>query len=628
MADQTANFAIQLEDQTSGAAASAAGALKRLGDQIAADKRALSQMQQAMKNLQGGTVVNVQQFRQLQQQIQAKKSALAEAQSSFIALGGTFTKTGVASRSFESRLAELARQSSVLPGPLNGLITRFHALSVAVGGGGIALGILAIVAALSALVVGTTAAIAALAHYGVAQADARRSELLRIEGLTKVRNWYGLAAGNAVEMQQAIDRVSASSALGRDRIAQYSDQLYRMGLRGENLSAALEGVAIKASTQGEAQADMFAQWAAGAALTGGSVRRLADDVKARLGGIAEKQMLSLTVQAEKLREANAALFSGLNIEPFLKARKAVNDLFSQSTASGRALKQLLTLIVQPLVNAATAAMPIIKRFFQGMILAALDVAIAVLEARAAFRRTFGGNDITKGIDLGTVALYAGSIAAAALGTALAIAAGAAAVFAVPFVLAVKKILEVINTGWLLYQQWQQIDWEGLGTSIWQGIVGGLKAGAQWVVDAVTNIGASASAAFKNALGIHSPSKLFANLGAAIPAGITVGVEQGAPAARRAVAGIVPPPDASTARGAVSDPTAGAPRISQPVAPVSRAPSTQAAKAAAGTTVTINELHVHAKSDKPRDLALDVKRILEDVLEGVAIQSGAPIAGAA
>lgn len=628
MADQSADFRIGLTDDVSGPAATAAGALERLRSQLDADKRALTQMQAAMKNLKGGTVVYADQVRKLQEDIAGKKSAIAEAQSSFIALGGTFTKTGASGRSFEARLAALAKQSAVLPGPLNGLITRFHALSVAVGGGGIALGILAIVAALSALVIGTTAAIAALARYGVAQADARRTELLRIEGLTKVRNWYGLAAGNAVEMQQAIDKVSASSALGRDQIAQYSDQLYRMGLRGQNLSDALEGVAIKASTQGEAQANMFAQWAAGAALTGGSVRRLADDVKARLGGIAEKQMLSLTVQAEKLREANAALFSGLNIEPFLKARKAVNDLFSQSTAGGRALKQLLTLVIQPLVNAATDALPLIKHFFQGMILGGQRLVIAFLEVRNAFKRAFGGNDITKGIDLGIVALNAGKVAAAALATALIVAGAAAVTFAAPFLLAVTALWSVINTGRLLYQLWKEIDWTDLGRSIWQGIVGGLKAGTQWVIDAITTIGQSASAAFKAALGIHSPSKLFANLGAAIPAGITVGVEQGTPAARRAVAGVVVPPNVATAHAAVRDPSAGAPRISEPAAPAARAPSDKAAKASAGTTVTINELHVHAKSDKPRDLALDVKRALEDVLEGALIQSGAPIAGAA
>jgi hypothetical protein len=655
MADQTATFAIELEDKVSGPTASAAGALKRLGDQISADKRALSQMQQAMKNLQGGSVVNIKQFQQLQQQIVAKKGAIAQAQSSFLSLGGTFNKTSGSGAGLQAKLAALAKQAQVMPGPLGGLIARFSSLAGAVGSGLIAAGIVAIVAALALLVVATAAAVNALARYGVAQADARRSELLRLEGLTKIRYWYATVAGNAAQMQGAIDKVSASTALGRDKVAAYSEQLYRMGLRGENLSAALEGVAIKASVQGEEQATMFAGWAAGAALTGRSVRKLADDVKSRLGGIAEKQMLSLTVQTVKQQEAFAALFSGLNIEPFLKAKKIINDLFSQSTASGRALKQLLTLLVQPLVNAVTAAAPVVKRFFQGLILGALDIAITILEVRAAFRRTFGGGEATKGIDLTTAAITAGKVAVGLFATGLAVAAVAAVglgvqlvtwlvpamwglvasagalaleglVIAAPFLLAAAAIFAVINTGRLLYQLWKEIDWTDLGRSIWQGIVGGLKSGAQWVVDAVTNIGKAASAAFKNALGIASPSKAFQNLGAAIPAGVTLGVEQGTPAARRAVRGIVHAPTVSTARAAVPDSSGGAPRVagSATAAPSTTTPG--AAKAAAGGSVTINQLHVHATSDKPRELALDIKRELEAILEGVAIQLGAPIAG--
>lgn len=613
MADQTATFAIELEDKASGAATSAAQGLKRLRDQIDADKRALSQMQAAMKNLQGGTVVNIKQFKQLQEQISAKKAAVAQAQSSFLSLGGTFNKTGGSSSSFQARLAALSKQSAAMPGPLGGLIARFQSLAAVVGGGVMAAGILAIVAALALLVVGTVAAVNALARYGVAQADAARSELLRIEGLTKIRNWYGLAAGNAGQMQASIDKVSASSALGRDKVAAYSEQLYRMGLRGDNLSAALEGVAIKASVQGEAQANMFANWAAGAALTGGSVRKLADDVKARLGGIAERQMLSLTVQTQKQQEAFAALFTGLNIEPFLKAKKAINDMFSQSTASGRALKQLLTVLIQPLVDAVTAALPIVKRFFQGLILGGQRIVIAILEVRAAFRRTFGGGgDWLKGIDLAKAALYAGATLAVVLASALSYIAIAALGISAPFLLAAAAIWAVINTASLLYQLWKEIDWTDLGRSIWQGIVGGLKSGAQWVVDAVTSIGHAASAAFKNALGIHSPSKTFQHLGAAIPAGVTAGVEQGTPAARRAVSGMVPAPGV---------------RVSEPTAPTPRTTPPGSAKSAAGGSVTINQLHVHAKSDKPRELALDIKRELEAILEGVAIQLGAPIAGA-
>ena len=640
MADQTATVAIELEDQVSGAAESAAGALKRLRDQIDADKRALSQMQGALRNLKDGALVDTKAFKQLQDQITAKKSAIAQAQQSFISLGGTFTKSSGSSRGLQAKLAELAKQASIMPGPLGSLATAFQRFSAMVGGGGIAVGIIAITAALTALTVASVTATAALARYGVAQADARRSELLRIEGLTKVRNWYGLAAGNANEMQQAIDRVSASSALGRDQIAAYSDQLYRMGLRGENLSAALEGVAIKASTQGEAQANMFAEWAAGAALTGQSVRRLADDVKTRLGGIAAKQMLSLTVQAQKQHEAFAALFTGLNIEPFLKAKKSINDLFSQSTASGRALKQLLTLLVQPLVDAATSAAPLIKRFFQGMILGAQGLVIAFLRARRAFLQTFDLQGF-KGIDLATAAIYVGVAAVAALATGLIIAAGALTVFAAPFLLAATAIWSVINTGRLLYQLWKEIDWTDLGRSIWQGIVSGLKGGAAWVVDAVTSIGEAASGAFKAALGIHSPSKAFAELGAAIPAGVTVGVQAGTPAARQAVDAMIKPPTVAklslvsaapvAPRAAVaSDPISRAPRVdpaATSTAPVAPPPRGQR-PGASSANVTINELHVHATSDRPHELARDIKREIETVLEGALLQMGGRTAGAA
>jgi len=639
MADQNATFALELEDEMSGAADTAAGALKRLRDQIDGDKRALTQMQAAMRNLQGGTVVNIKQFRQLQEQITAKKSAIAQAQSSFLALGGTFAKTSGSSRGLNAKLAELAKQAAIMPGPIGGLAASFQKFSTLVGGGAAAAGILAVVAALAALTAGSVAAISALTRYGVTQADARRSELLRIEGLTKVGNWYGLAAGNAVEMQQAIDQVAASSALGRDKIAAYSDELYRMGLRGKNLSDALEGVAIKSSTQGEAQASMFAQWAAGAALTGRSVRALADDVKARLGGIAQRQMLSLTVQAQKLQEANAALFSGLDIEPFLKAKKTINDLFGQSTASGRALKQLLTLLVQPLVNAATAAAPIVKRFFQGMILGAQNLVIRFLEARRAFMRAFDLKGF-KGLDLATAALYAGGVAVAALATGLIIAGGALVVFAAPFLLAAAAIWSVINTGRLLYQLWQEIDWTDLGRSIWQGIVNGLKGGAQWVIDAVSGIGTAAATAFKKALGIASPSKAFAELGAAIPAGVAVGVKAGTPTAQLAVDAMIKRPPASplaaVAAPALPPPpaatdsiTAGAPRL----APTPAAPAAPAAAArtprggSSGNSVTINQLHVHATSDRPRELATDIKRELETILEGLAFQTGAPVAGA-
>jgi hypothetical protein len=658
VADQTAEFAIELEDKTSGAAASAAQALGKLKSQIEGDTRALGAMQKAMKNLQGGTVVNVQQFKALQQQIEAKKASIASAQGKFLSLGGTFAQTGTKASAFEARLAALSKQASIMPGPLGGLLSKFQGLSAAVGGGAMALGILAVVAALALLVAGTAAAVTALTQYGIVQADARRSELLRLEGLTKLRNYWGIAAGNANEMQSSIDKVAASSALGRDKIAQYSDELYRMGLRGNNLEAALEGVAIKASAQGDAQAHAFGQWAAGAALTGRSVRALSDDVKARLGGVAAKQMLSLTVQAEKQKEAFAALFSDLKIEPLLKAKKEINDLFGQSTASGRALKQLLTLLVQPLIDGLTAAAPIAKRFFQGLILGAQSIVIGILLVRASIRKTFGSSETKSSIDYMGLALKAGKVAAYVFGVGLSIAAVAVVglatkliallipaiwslvtataafvveglIIAAPFLLATAAVWGMIKIVRLLYVVWKEIDWSDLGRSIWQGLVNGLNSGARWVVEAVSSLGEAASNAFKKALGISSPAKVFVEHGNQIPAGIQVGVTKGTPAARAAVRGMLQSPELN-ASAAANDPTAFSPVIEPASGPSSSAPDSkgQGKGARGGGTVTITTLNVHVASDKPRDIALDIKRELETILEGVAIQLGAPVGGAA
>jgi hypothetical protein len=634
--DAQASFAINLADNTSGAAASAAKALETLRGQIDGDTKALAAMQRAMKNLQGGTVVNVKQFKELQAGILSKKSAIAEAQSSFLSLGGSFAKTGGASRGLETRFAAMIRQAHGLPGPLGGLVSKFEALKIAVGGGAIALGLVAIAAGLVLLVGATAAAVASLYRYGVAQADAGRSELLRLEGLTKLRNYWGVAAGNATQMQDAIDQVSASSALGRDKIAAYSDQLYKMNLRGENLTAALEGMAIKASVQGDAQASMFGQWAAGANMTGQSVRRLAGDVKARLGGIASAQMLSLTVQSEKLHESFNALFNDLKIEPFLKTQAQVKGLLSQNLNSGKAVKQILTTMLQPLVNAATAAQPYLRRFFNGIIIGALHIEIALLQVRNWFRKAFNSPDVFKDMDTTKIALYAGEAAAFLLAGGLAAASMAAVglglklatylvpalwrvvaataeiaisglVIAAPFLLAAAAILAVVNTGRLLYLLWKEIDWTGLGTSIWKGIVGGLKSGATYVLDAVKSLGSSAWAAFKNKLGIASPSKAFARLGLAIPMGVGAGIAAGTPHVQQALGRMV------------------APQLRMPSMPPEGRGAGAARAQAAGPSIEIGEIHIHAASSEPRQMALDFKAELGRVLERVAIQMGSSAA---
>jgi hypothetical protein len=425
--------------------------------------------------------------------------------------------------------------------------------------------------------------------------------------------YFGLTAGKASDLQGAIDRVSASSAIGRDKIAGYTDQLYKMGLRGSNLEKVLEGVAIKASTQGEAQAQVFAQWGAGYALTGRSVDGLVDRVKNRLGGIARKQMEDTTVQALKQKEAFDAMFRDIHVDEYLHAAAQVNALLSQSTASGRALKSLLERIVQPLVDAATRAQPIMKRFFQGLIISALLVEIAYLKIRNAWWRTFGKPD-TKGIDLTTAALWAGVAAGGALVVVLGLLAAVVASLAIPFAATLALIAAPFVGAWFAIKTLVSLitdtDWSGLASSIWQGLVKGLSSGLTAIATVADDLASSVSRAFTQALGIQSPSKVFMAYGLAIPQGVKLGVEQGTPDAQASVAGMVSLPN--------PPPTAAAPGAAAPAA--GGASTTNASRS---MSVTIQNLTVQASGPGAQAQAFDVKRALEQVLEGIAIQSGVP-----
>jgi hypothetical protein len=611
-ADESASFSINLEDGTSGPAGTAANALENLRSKIKSEETALGQLQKAWKNLQGANVVNVAQARALRSAIDQKKNSIAKAQSAVLSLGGGLTQVTSKGKGASSIFEQLRKNASTVPGPLNAVVGKLEGISSAIGGGVLALGIVAVAAAMIALTAAAVKATVSLIEYGIGQADARRSELLRLEGLTKLRSYYGFAAGNANEMQTAVDKVSGSTAIGRGKLLEYTNQLYKMGLRGTNLTQTLEGMAIKASVQGEAQAKMFAGMAAGAALSGKSVKKLADDVKARLGGIAERQMLSLSVQTEKLHENFDMLFSGLHIEGLLTGLAQVNKLLSQNTATGRALKTLAEVMFKPIISMAEAAGPIVKRFFQGMVIGALVLGIAFLKVRNAIRDSLGGSDLFKGLDASKLAMNAGIFVAVALATAFGMLAAAIALAAAPFLMFAGLVYSLYRIGSFLVNTWKGIKWSELGSSIVDGIISGLKSGASYLVNAVKNLGGIAWSAFKDKLGIHSPSKVFANLGQQIPRGVQVGVQAGTPALSRSVARVVQVP--------------AAPRM--PVdsvdSPVQSTPDQQQSKAP--VTITIGDVNIQSSAADAKSIAVDIRSELEKILEGLVVQMGAKVPG--
>jgi len=645
MATETAVFSVELKDGASGPALQAAQALGTLKDKLQQDARELREMQTALSRLRQGTTVNAAAVKELTERISAKKTELASAQARFMELGGTFGEVahgaGVAS-------ADMGRMLGIASG-MGGPVGRLAGMVASLGGllsAGLAVGAIAAAAAVAALSVALVSGYVALAKYALGAAGARREELLHLEALTKIRSWYGLAAGKASDLQRAIDDVSGSSALGRGDVAKYAEELYRMGLRGKNLATALDATAIKASTQGERWASLFMQQAAGANMLGQSVDKLAARVKNQLGGIAKQQALAFDVQVRKLRENVARIFEGVKIGKFLEALNDVLKLFSQNEAIGRGLRTIVETMFLPLESFFSGNVALVaKRFFQGLVLGALMLTLTALDMRDALRATFGDSQLLAGLDVATIALYAGFTVAALFAAGLGLIALAAVSVAVSLLPLAVLIGGIVAAGFALgvalsnladlwgrvRDSFSDVDWAqaaitaflaattgiagGLATlntnlsqfiadmgtiginaaeALVAGLVRALRGGASLVKSTVVGLGDAVKGAFRSALGIASPSRVFMGYGRQIGAGVSIGIGSSRHDVEAATAALAPAPPPG-GRG-------GAPR-------------------GGDRRVEIGELHIHTKATDARGIAASIRDALAAELEGVAVELG-------
>lgn len=604
----TATFGLDLRDGMTPAARNAADALEQLQARITGTQKELNSIYAAQRRLRQGGLGQSAAFRELDDRASVLRKSLGSMQAQFVALGGSFRSSAVpqATGGFNDLLASATR----IPGPLGAIAGRFASLGAA-GPVGLAIAAaVAVAAAYVAVAAALVTATAALLKYAVAQAGARRSELLRLQGLTTIRRWHGIAAGSATELQQSIDRVSRTSAIGRDQLVGYAESLYRAGLRGQTLEEALRGVSTVAAVQGDQMAERWKGMAIAAARTGGSVRRMAEDVDRRLGPIARRMAISWDRQMERLNESVSELFSGLEIEGLLEAADGLTSLFSQSTASGRALRQIMTSLLQPLINFIAARGPAIERFFKGIVIAALILAIAIVRVKNRIEDAFGGTslggffDFLDAAELGQMVVYGLALAFGALLVAMLPVAIVAGLIVAPFVLGAlaaiwlgKKIREL--TDWL-----GTLDWSEIASNLIDGLVNGIRSGGQFVVDAVRELGQSATDALTSALGIASPSRVFAALGRQVPRGFARGVDDEAGVAEGSVADLI------------SVPEGGA--LARAAAAGSGAPGAHV------SVVIEGGIHVQVASadEVPAGIGERIREAIAAALEGAVVEMGA------
>lgn len=525
MADNTATFAIELETKGNAGAEELASSLQDLQGKIKADTAALREMQAALKSLQGGASVDVAAFKQLRDGIKAKQASIAQANSDFIKLGGTFGKTASGAAAAEGDIGGLLGAIKSGGGPMGGMLEKVQSLSGAIGKIGLGKAVaVAALAAMAVAVVAVTAAliagVVALTQYALGVADAARSQ----------RMLLGAAVGGAAGLAgvtKTIDSLSAQLPSTRAELEALAKKLADTGLKGKALDDALRKAAF-------------------------------DDAKKKFGDI-KGAMISLPVQMAKVKENLARLFGDIKIEPFLKALASVLSLFDQSTSSGRALKQMAESMLNPIFSALAALEPLAKGFFKGLIIGALLITIAFLKVKNALKDAFGDMG---GIDLMKVGVYAGVAAIMLLVAAFVIVgaaiAAAVSLFVLPFAVIAAAIYGLVAGFMAAYDAIAGINFGELGSSIVQGIVDGITAGVGWVVDAMKSMASSAIGAFKGALGISSPSKAMrVQGGRPVGQGLVQGVKDTQPQVDAAMDRLVTPPSASAQAAAGAGSVAGA-----------------------------------------------------------------------
>lgn len=361
-------------------------------------------------------------------------------------------------------------------------------------------------------------------------------------------------------------------------------------------------------------------------------------------------MERLNKATEKAKDNFAKLFSGVHVDKFVAGMEKVLSLFSESTNEANALKTMISALLNPLFDQSGPAASAVVAMFRGMILGALQMTIAAVKLRNALRDVIPGGFLDD-IDSTSTAFKAGEIAAYALAGALGLlavvglAVGAVLAVSAAFLLALFLVPLVVLTGivvifavtvaamfalvatavvvsmalvlWpfllvgaAIYYAITRfdaikaavLDFAASATtaagSLISGLVNGITSGAGAVYDAIKGLAAGAIGTLKSALGIHSPSTVFALAGSYTAEGYAQGVE-GNDAPQSAVESMVSAPSAREARASGGSAGSGG---------------------KGGNTIYLT---INAPDSTAQGIAAAVKEALTTVLEGdVAMLGGA------
>jgi hypothetical protein len=393
-----------------------------------------------------------------------------------------------------------------------------------------------------------TAAKAALA------AEAAAVDLLRAESgdaataqaaLAKQLDKAKTAASDAAKAQQA---AAGTGNLGKlsGALNQLGGPLGRVGGTATGAADAISDLTETVGKAGPYVALAVAAVALSTAMIGGAAAATVWLVKMgggmkRVGEIGTKfdKFVEGLFQGPKLQSALTKLLDGLD---------QLAALFDANSVTGRAMQTLIEDLGGNLLNFVSTLIPkVIAGFIQ--------FEIWIYKALIAIK-PYGSTIMTVA---GAIAAFAAVVAGVFVG-AIALAIGIVSLFiALPTLLGKAFAWageQIMGFGKTITDYLGSLSLESMGTSLIEGLVKGITGGAASVISAMTGVVGGAIDAAKGALGIASPSKVFAEIGTNTAEGMSEGVETGAGQVQTSLESMVSPPATEGATASASGGSGG------------------------------------------------------------------------
>lgn len=472
------------------------------------------------------------------------------------AAGGGGVKLG----ELEGAMGKLGGPAGMVGQKIAGVGEAFRKLA-ALGPAGIFVGL---AVATVAVVAGLAMATVGLLKFGLANADAARSSALLSQGIA------GSVEGG-LALDKTISSLGSRVPIAADELRNMASTLAKTGLKGDDLSAALETAATRAA-------------------------------KLKFGPDFAKAMLSADFQSQRLKANVGKIFGGLKIEGFLGALQKGAALFDENSAAAQGIKVVFESMFQPLVDGMANAIPKMIAGFLQLEIWALKGLISIQQYQPTFNL------------IGAVV----SAWASSVGQSFAVVSTIAGAWLTSIGQSIQALqalgtlgssaLSGLSSAALSVRQFLLgLSLVDIGMAMVKGLADGITGGAASVIAAITGVATGAIAAARKALDSHSPSRKFRAIGGDTTDGMKEGVDDGADAVQGSLEAMVAPPAVDAAASA----------------PGARAGS------GGGTTVTIGSLtiQIDGAGGDAKSIAEECRKAFLDLVEGLAQQGGGMVPNA-